>query len=73
MRAQEETFFVFERDVAPEFEDLASPQEPQFIESRSEYDQDYEHEDCVPQERDSSIDIENKTRAVEFWRSGKAK
>ena len=73
VRAQEEASFVFETDVALEFEDLAGPQEPQFVEPRSEYDEDYEHQDCVPQEGGSSIDIEYKTRAVEFWRSGKAK
>lgn len=73
VRAQEQASFAFETDVVLEFEDMAGPHEPQFVEPRSEYDEDYESADCVPLEGGSIIDIEYKTRAVEFWRSGKGK
>ncbi|GJQ73484.1 hypothetical protein Trydic_g13841 [Trypoxylus dichotomus] len=42
VRDQKQASFGFETDIALEFEDLARPQKSQFIESISEYHEDYE-------------------------------
>ncbi|GJQ80727.1 hypothetical protein Trydic_g9322 [Trypoxylus dichotomus] len=57
-RAEEQPMFTFETDTALAFEDCAALHEPQFIEPRSEYDEDYEHEDCVPQAGGIITDVE---------------
>ncbi|GJQ83363.1 hypothetical protein Trydic_g18147 [Trypoxylus dichotomus] len=55
-RAQEQPMFAFETDTALEFEHCAAPHELQFVELRSEYDEDNEHEECVPPEEGIIID-----------------
>ncbi|GJQ79705.1 hypothetical protein Trydic_g5852 [Trypoxylus dichotomus] len=65
--AQEQPIFALETDTALEFEDCAAPHEAQFVGPRSEYDEDYEHDDCVPQEERITIDNEYKGRAVDYW------
>ncbi|GJQ88455.1 hypothetical protein Trydic_g17321 [Trypoxylus dichotomus] len=65
--------FAFETDTPLEFEACAAVHQPQFVEPRSEYDEDYEHEDCIPREARIIIDTEYKRRAVNYWRNSKSK
>ncbi|GJQ68903.1 hypothetical protein Trydic_g6094 [Trypoxylus dichotomus] len=66
-RAQEQPMLAFETEAVLEYEGCAASHEPQFVEPRSEYDEDYEHEGCVPQEAGIIIDIEYKRRTVDYW------
>ncbi|GJQ77913.1 hypothetical protein Trydic_g5194 [Trypoxylus dichotomus] len=65
--------FAFETDTPLEFEACAAVHQPQFVEPRSAYDEDYEHEDCIPREAGIIIDTEYKRRAVNYWRNSKSK
>ncbi|GJQ84083.1 hypothetical protein Trydic_g8607, partial [Trypoxylus dichotomus] len=57
--------FSFQDVTALEFEELAQPHEAQFVEETAE-DEDIA---CVPEEEGSVIDLDYKTRAVDYWKS----
>ncbi|GJQ66238.1 hypothetical protein Trydic_g4293 [Trypoxylus dichotomus] len=64
--------FSFQDVTALNFEELAEPHEAQFVEETAEED-NYEGIACVPEEGGSVIDLDYKTRAVDYWKSGKSK
>lgn len=72
--AQQNNMFSFEDVTGLEFEELAEPHEAQFVEESIENQED-NNEDmaCVPEEGGIVIDLDYKTRAVEYWKSGKSK
>ncbi|GJQ73716.1 hypothetical protein Trydic_g14050 [Trypoxylus dichotomus] len=56
------------------FEELAEPREAQFVEETAKDEEDnYEDIACVPEEGGSVIDLDYKTRAFDYWKSGKSK
>ncbi|GJQ67027.1 hypothetical protein Trydic_g8002 [Trypoxylus dichotomus] len=66
--------FSFQDITALEFEELAEPDEAQFVEETAEEEEDkYEEIACVPEKGESVIDLDYKTRAVDYWKSGKSK
>ncbi|GJQ75401.1 hypothetical protein Trydic_g23575 [Trypoxylus dichotomus] len=72
--AQQDAMFSFQDVTALEFEELAEPHEPQFVEETAEEEKDsYEDIACVPEEGDNVIDLDYKTRAVDYRQSGKSK
>ncbi|GJQ69288.1 hypothetical protein Trydic_g18678 [Trypoxylus dichotomus] len=59
--------------TALEFEELAEPYEAQFVEETAEDEEDnYEEIAYVPKGEGSVIDLDYKTRAVDYWKSGHA-
>lgn len=65
--------FTSEYVMTLEFEDIARPQETQFVEDDNvQQNEEFEvfDEMCVPGEN-GNVDLDYKIRAVEFWRSGK--
>ncbi|GJQ87532.1 hypothetical protein Trydic_g10817 [Trypoxylus dichotomus] len=60
-----------ENVTALEFEELAEPHDAQFVEETAE--DNYEDSACIPEEGGSVIDIDCKTRAVDYWKGGKSK
>ncbi|GJQ70578.1 hypothetical protein Trydic_g22977 [Trypoxylus dichotomus] len=69
--AQQDAMFSFHDVTALEFEELAEPHEAQFMEETAE--DNYEGIACVPEEEASIIDLDYKTRTVDYWKSGKSK
>ncbi|GJQ81543.1 hypothetical protein Trydic_g4904 [Trypoxylus dichotomus] len=72
--AQRDAMFSFQDLTALESEELAEPHEAQFVVETAEDDEDnYEDIAYVPEEGGSVIDLDYKTRAVDYWKSGKSK
>ncbi|GJQ79376.1 hypothetical protein Trydic_g16235 [Trypoxylus dichotomus] len=72
--AQQDAIFSFQDVTALEFEELAEPHEAQFVEETVEDEEDnYEDIACLPEEGGSVIDLDCKTNAVDYWKSGKSK
>ncbi|GJQ66087.1 hypothetical protein Trydic_g5768 [Trypoxylus dichotomus] len=68
--AQQDAMFSFQDVTALQFEELAEPHKAQFVEGTAEDEEDnYEDIACVPEEEDSVIDLDYKTRAVDYWKS----
>ncbi|GJQ69110.1 hypothetical protein Trydic_g2700 [Trypoxylus dichotomus] len=66
--AQQYALFSFQDVTALEFEELAEPHEAQFVEETAEDEEDnYEDIACVSEEGGSVIDLDYKTRAVDYW------
>ncbi|GJQ80067.1 hypothetical protein Trydic_g19351 [Trypoxylus dichotomus] len=66
--------FPFLDVTALEFEESAEPHEAKFVKETAEDEEDnYADIACAPEEEGSVIDLDYKTRAVDYWKSGKSK
>ncbi|GJQ75101.1 hypothetical protein Trydic_g9712 [Trypoxylus dichotomus] len=66
--------FVFEDVIGLKLDELVGPHDTQFVEASAENQEDnYEGMACVPEEDGRVINLDWKTRTVEYWKSGKTK
>ncbi|GJQ79360.1 hypothetical protein Trydic_g16221 [Trypoxylus dichotomus] len=71
---QQSSMFAFEDVTGSEFDEPAEPHDAQFVEESAENkENNYEDMICVLKEGRCVIDLDYKTRAIEYRKSGKTK